>query len=182
MTVPRNLSLIKSGNTYELANYPMDDFGTIFKSEIKRDFELITGESETITFDNYNQSEIRFKTMNRDFEFSFNNSLEEELVLTLDVDQELFLLDRSKSGKTTFKEEFAKNVQKMPISNMPDGEIEVRILIDWSSIEVFLNNGQYVMTAQIFPNAPYTNLDFKNTTPNILKIKSLEVNRAESIW
>ena len=104
------------------------------------------------------------------------------MILTLDGDQELFLLDRTKSGKTEFKEDFAKSVQKMPITNMPEGEFEVRILMDWSSIEVFINMGQYVMTAQIFPNAPYTNLDFKNSSPNVLKISALEINRAESIW
>ena len=182
MTVPRNLSLIKLGNSYELANYPLEDFGTVFKSEIKKDLELAAGETETIAFDNYNQSEIRFKTTNRNFEFSFNNSLDEELVLILDGDREVFLLNRAKSGKTTFKEEFAKNVQKMPIPNMPEGEFEVRILMDWSSIEVFINIGQYVMTAQIFPNEPYTNLIFKNSSSSVLIINALEVNRAESIW
>ena len=182
MTVPRNLSLIKVGKSYELANYPLEDFGTVFKSEFKKDLELAAGESETVAFDNYNQSEIRFKTTNRNFEFSFNNSLGEELVLTLEGDQELFLLDRTKSGKTEFKEDFAKSVQKMPITNMPEGEFEVRILMDWSSIEVFINNGQYVMTSQIFPNESYTNLLFRNSSSSVLTINALEVNRAESIW
>lgn len=182
MTVPRSLSLIKSGNSYQLANYPLDNFGTILKSEIKKNLELAPGSSETVPFDHYNQAEIEFRTTNRNFEFSFSNSLGEELVLTLDGDQELFLLDRSKSGKTSFKEEFAKDVQKMPVTNMPEGEMVVRILMDWSSIEVFINNGRYVMTAQIFPNENYTNLNFRNPATTDLSIDNLEVSRAESIW
>ena len=62
MTIPRSLSLIKFGDIYELTSYPLDNLGTIFKSELKKDFELLAGDSETIDFDHYNQSEIRFKT------------------------------------------------------------------------------------------------------------------------
>lgn len=182
MTVPRKLSLIKSGNSYELTNYPLEDLGTIFESVIKTDLKIAAGEFESIASDTYNQSEIRFTTADRKFEFSFNNSLDEELILTIDGDQELFLLDRINSGKTAFKEEFAQSIHKMPITNLPDGEIEVRILMDWSSIEVFINTGQYVMTSQVFPNEDYTNLIFTNTSSSMLTIKDLEVNRAESIW
>jgi fructan beta-fructosidase len=182
MTVPRSLSLIKSENIYELTNYPLDNFGTIFKSELKKDFKLADGDSKTIAFDHFNQSEIRFKTPNRNFEISFNNSLGEQLLLTLDGEKEQFLLDRSKSGKTGFKEEFGKNIQKLPLTNIPDGEIELRVLMDWSSIEIFINGGQRVMTAQIFPNENYTKLSFKNSSAEILTINDFELSRAESIW
>ncbi len=70
----------------------------------------------------------------------------------------------------------------MPITNMPEGEIEVRVLMDWSSIEVFINNGQCVMTSQIFPNEPIQILSSRIPLPQYLTINELEVNRAESIW
>lgn len=182
MTVPRSLSLIKSGNSYELANYPLPNLETLFEPELKKDLELPAEGSETISFDHYNQAEIRFKTPSRNFEFFFSNSIGEQLLLTLDGDQELFLLDRSKSGKTDFKEEFGKIIQKSPMAYIPEGEIELRVLMDWSSIEVFINNGQRVLTAQIFPNENYTHLGFKNTSTENLKINGFEVSRAKSIW
>ena len=60
-----------------------------------------------------------------------------------------FFLDRSNSGIVDFQEDFGKGVQQMPVPDLPDGEYEVSILIDWSSVEVFINNGQYVMTSNI---------------------------------
>ena len=182
MTVPRSLSLNKSGNSYELKNYPLDNLGTIFKPELKKDFELVAEGSEMISFDHFNQSEIRFKTPNRNFEFIFGNGLGEQLSMALDGEKELFLLDRSKSGKTDFQEEFGKIIQKAPITDIPDGEIEVRVLMDWSSVEIFINNGQRVLTAQIFPNENYTYLTFKNVSAENLIINDFEVSRAESIW
>ena len=39
-----------------------------------------------------------------------------------------------------------------------NGEIRLRIFIDRSSIELFGNDGKFVMTNLVFPEAPYTTL------------------------
>jgi fructan beta-fructosidase len=64
----------------------------------------------------------------------------------------------------------------------PAGEIDFRILLDWSSIELFLNEGISVMTAQVFPRMPYSELLIGNSGQAALEVKGLEISRAESIW
>ena len=70
----------------------------------------------------------------------------------------------------------------MPVPNLPEDPFEIRILMDWSSIEVFINEGQYVMTSQIFPNEFYKQLEIKNNNNSDLILLNFEVNSAESIW
>lgn len=70
----------------------------------------------------------------------------------------------------------------MPIANLPDGTYEVRIFMDWSSVEIFINGGQYVMTAQLFPNLNYTDLIIDNTASEALIVQQFEVSTVNRIW
>tara|TARA_R110001583_G_scaffold14483_5_gene60424 strand:+ start:5928 stop:6224 length:297 start_codon:yes stop_codon:yes gene_type:complete len=93
-----------------------------------------------------------------------------------------FILDRSLSGKTSFDEDFVKNIQTMPIPDLHNGECEVRIVMDWSSVEIFINRGQYVMTCRIFPNEFYQTLLISNPGEMELKLKEFSISPIKSIW
>ncbi len=93
-----------------------------------------------------------------------------------------FILDRSLSGKTSFDEDFVKNIQTMPIPDLPNREYEVRIVMDWSSVEIFINRGQYVMTCRIFPNEFYRTLLISNPGEMELKLKEFSISPIKSIW
>jgi fructan beta-fructosidase len=54
--------------------------------------------------------------------------------------EQQFFLDRTNSANVDFQKDFAI-VQGMPVKSLPKGENEVRLLIDNSSIEVFINKG-----------------------------------------
>lgn len=182
MTVPRVLSLKKMGETYSLYNYPIGNLDKLKEKSSSRALEIDPKSKETISSESFNQSEIRFTASSKDFELKFGNNGGDELVLTMMADEETFILDRSKSGKVDFQEDFGNGIQQMPIPDLPDGAYEVRILIDWSSIEVFINKGQYVMTAQLFPNEYYTDLTVENQTGNELILKEFGINDIKSIW
>ncbi len=182
MTLPRTLSLQKIGTGYTLFNYPVAQLNQLVGASEKKDKTLEIGAKDTIPFDHLNQAEIKFKTTSKDFVLSLKNTKGEELVLTITSDQKLFLLDRIVSGKTDFKETFANTIQQMPVDQLPEGEYEVRALIDRSSVEVFLNKGQYVMTAQVFPNEHYQLLEIENTGAAALEITKLTVNAVSKIW
>ena len=64
----------------------------------------------------------------------------------------------------------------MPLDNLPEGEVEFRIFLDASSVEVFINKGQYVMTAQIFPTNSYSDMEIGNTGTAPLKLQDLKIN------
>ncbi len=182
MTLPRKLSLKKVGDDYHLFNYPIKSVDAIVSKNTKKELTIAAKTKELITFKNFNQSEIRFTTTSKDFQLKFSNGANDELLLTMMGEGTTFFLDRSKSGKVDFQEDFGKGIQQMPVPNLPDGEYEVSVFIDWSSVEVFINNGQYVMTSQIFPNSHYTDLTVENLDDSALSMKSFSINEVKRIW
>lgn len=182
MTVPRELSLKRFGDDISLVNYPIESFRKLFKTESKNNLQLAANANEHILYDNFNQAEVRFTSKAKDLRLTFSNEKKEKLTLSLDSTNKIFSLDRTKAGKTNFQTDFGSKVQKMPIPDLPDQEIEFRLLIDWSSIEIFVNKGQYVMTAQVFPNENLNELQIANTSDSTLTINNLEVSSATSVW
>ncbi|THZ29391.1 concanavalin A-like lectin/glucanase [Aureobasidium pullulans] len=59
-------------------------------------------------------------------------------------------VDRTKSGNSSFDATFA-SVYYAPLQATRGGKITMRILLDWSSVEVFGGIGESTLTAQIFP-------------------------------
>ncbi len=132
-------------------------------------------------FEHLNQSEIRFKTKARDFQLKLSNRLNEQVVLAMNAEVKTFSIDRANSGKIDFQEDF-RRLQQMPVPDVQNREFEVRILSDQSSIEVFINEGQYVMTAQLFPNEKYTDLTLENLGDSEITIKDFELNEVKRVW
>jgi len=181
MTIPRKLSLKKVDDDYDLFNYPVSSFETVIAATPKKKMTVLGSAKENISFGDLNQSEVRFKTTTKDFQLKFSNTLNEEVVLTMFEEEKQFFLDRTGSGKVEFQENFG-GIQQMPMPNLPEGEYEVRILIDHSSIEIFINEGQYVMTAQFFPNEKYTHLIIENLGDNEITFEDLTISSVKRIW
>jgi fructan beta-fructosidase len=179
MTLPRKLTLRKTGDGYSLFNYPIDDLDRLIQNGSRQNLNIPAGAHESMAADRLMQSEIRFTSSSKNFRLKLGNG-DEELILTMNTNE--FMLNRSGSGKTDFQEDFGKGIQRMPVPDLPDGEYEVRILMDRSSIEVFLNKGQYVMTAQLFPNEDYKTLKIVNTSNKEQEFKAFSVNAVEGIW
>jgi fructan beta-fructosidase len=182
MTLPRTLSLKKLGERYALFNYPVESLEKIIESEEPKEIVVQGNKMESLALHSGNQSEIKFNTSSKDFVLHFKNGAGERLSLTMDSARKLLLLDRRASGKTDFQESFAEQIQQMPITNLPIDGYEVRLLLDWSSLEVFINKGEYAMTAQIFPNEAFDRLEVENGKPEPLVLKDFQIGRVKSIW
>lgn len=181
MTVPRKLTLQKAGANFSLFNYPVRNLESIINRKDKSDITVAGGTKEVIPFGSLNQAEVKFQTSAKNFQLKLSNSLNEEVLLTMFGEEKQFFLDRTNSGKVEFQEDFA-SIQIMPIENLPDDEYEVRLLVDNSSIEFFINEGQYVMTSQIFPNEKYTELTIENLGDDAFSLENFEVNSIKRIW
>ena len=182
MTLPRKLSLKKIDGAYALMNYPLESVDAIIENGETKEIELDADETRKIELVYSNTSEVTFKTGGRDLMFVLKNNAGDSLAFGMDGMTNEFVFDRRQSGKTNFKDNFALGVQKMPIPNLPSGEVEVRILLDHSSIELFINKGQYVMTNQIFPNKPYTALEITNGANQPIKLIDFTERQVERIW
>ncbi|NNE76052.1 MAG: glycoside hydrolase family 32 protein, partial [Pricia sp.] len=165
----------------DLINYPIEQLETLIEEVAAKDISLVQGEKKEIEFANLSQSEIRFETSSRNFQLKIGNKLNEEVALTMNGDENTFVLDRTNAGQSNFQKDFA-GVQQMPVHSLPDGTYEVRILIDLSSIEVFINKGQYAMTAQLFPTEPFTDLIIENLAEDQILLQDFKVSEVNRIW
>ncbi|UII78248.1 glycoside hydrolase family 32 protein [Flagellimonas sp. CMM7] len=181
MTVPRKLSLRKVGDDYLLANYPLEQMDKLTSEVLEKGISVPTDTSLTFNVDGLNQSQLKFTTASKDFKLIFTNDLNETLVLAMDSKNEAFMLDRMNSGKTGFQSEFGNKKHYMSVESLGVGAYEINILLDWSSIEVFIDNGLYVMTQQIFPTEPYNKLIIENLDDQSV-IENAQINKMESTW
>ncbi|WP_289870322.1 GH32 C-terminal domain-containing protein [uncultured Duncaniella sp.] len=89
-----------------------------------------------------------------------SNSKGEKVEMIYDVNARTLSFDRRESGIVDFSQDFPA-VTVSP--TFGDGKkISLRIFIDRSSIEVFGDNGRFVMTNLVFPNEPYSALSVKS--------------------
>ncbi len=180
MTVPRKLQLEKIEEEYVVTNYPLPVFDSEIESEPKN-INLEAGASVSLASDHLNQSDILLELRNTHTRIVFNNPLGDELILELDTASKTFHLDRTKSGITEFQEEFGKKMHTMPVPDLPE-QFELRILLDWSSIEVFINGGQYVMTEQIFPREKYNLMIVENSSEERVSYRLRGPAKVERVW
>lgn len=179
MTVPRKLQLLETTDEIVLTNYPLKAFDP---EELKYNtISLDAGASFTVNADNFNQSETRFILANNSAKISFSNKIGDLLALELDAENKIFSLDRRQSGITEFQVDFGKKVHHMPVPDLPE-DFEIRILMDWSSIEIFINGGQYVMTEQLFPREFYTRMMLENSSDIDLNMELGGPFKIESVW
>ncbi len=182
-TVPRTLSLSKINGQYGVFNYPLKNFDKLVGIGINaQDIVVKPNDIRVMGLSTENQSEILFKTAARDFILSFKNGSTDSLAIALDGKNKMITFDRGNSGQIDFAANFATTVQKMPIDNLLEGEVEIRILLDASSIELFIHQGQYVMTNQIFPRDVYTTLEILNTSNVELHVKGFMESTVAGVW
>jgi len=103
----------------------------------------------------------------------------EETVIGYDAETRELYVDRTKSGDTSFSRDFAA-VQRAPLAAR-NARVHLRILVDWSSVEVFADQGQTVITDQIFPSATSDGLQLF-ADGGRATVDSLKVTPLRSSW
>ncbi|MFI1356759.1 GH32 C-terminal domain-containing protein [Streptomyces sp. NPDC020898] len=81
----------------------------------------------------------------------------EETVIGYDTTTQELYVDRTRSGAVDFNSTFP-GVRTAPLKP-ENGKVTLRILVDWSSVEVFGGNGEAVITDQIFPDPSSTGVE-----------------------
>lgn len=84
------------------------------------------------------------------FGFKVRTGQGQETVIGYDRETQELYVDRTRSGAVDFHRDFP-GVQRAPLTPK-NGKVELRILVDWSSVEVFGGRGEAVITDQIFPS------------------------------
>jgi len=181
MTLPREISLSKINNNYVLKSMPVVQFKSLLNQEFSKDLIVLKPNQKTIVnYNNLNQSELHFSAKAKDLKLIFSNDVKDSLVLYYDNKQKSFSIDRRHSGNVDFEENFGKSIHTTALPNIVSETVDYQIILDWSSIEIFLNGGVYCFTEQIFPKKPYSKLTIQSNENQ--EIKDLKVSKIKGIW
>lgn len=86
---------------------------------------------------------------------TLSNSKGEKLTMTYSEAENSLAMNRDKSGQTAFSEFFPVETK----ATVYGGALtELRLFVDKSSVEAFMNGGKTVMTNIVFPSEPYNTL------------------------
>ena len=150
MTVPRELKLIEQNNNKN-ANASSKDF-LLVSSPVK---EMKNAFTEIISKENVIPNRIDIKELKAaDFEIILSNEYNEKSVVGYHADKKQFYIDRTKAGVSNFNQGFAAVAVAPRLSYAM--KMDLSILLDKTSIELFADGGRTVMTALFFPTIPYT--------------------------
>lgn len=176
MTLARKLTLKKNEQGYYLNNFPVNT--------IENYTETITegnsGQANMFTQDSFNQHRIDFSldgTLDN-FKVMFKNPLDEQLLLGYDRVEGQFYIDRRASGKVDFETHFADRSHVAPTILDSTIDVTISIFMDASSIELFINGGSVVLTDQLFPTSPYTEMMLEGET----SFKDIKISKVGRIW
>ncbi|WP_298497469.1 glycoside hydrolase family 32 protein [uncultured Algibacter sp.] len=180
MTIAREVNLQKNDNGYKLLFQPVKELtnyrSTKYRKEnitIKEDTKIIDASSIDLA-----SAEIQFNisdVIDKGFTFNLTNKLGDTLSFGYNNADKIFFVDRTKSGKIDFSENFAKGVSVAKRTSLSP-EISGKIILDKTSIELFFDNGETVMTEIFFPNKPYTKLSIKPEDQEFI-LGNIEMNK-----
>lgn len=100
------------------------------------------------------------------------NTAGENVVLKYDAAKHTLSFDRRESGIVDFSQDFPAMTVAPTFEN--NKKVSLRIFIDKSSMEVFGNDGKFVMTNLVFPNSPYSSISISSGGGNA-KIENLKI-------
>jgi sucrose-6-phosphate hydrolase SacC (GH32 family) len=115
----------------------------------------------------------------KDFGLVFSNSLNEKLLAGFNSRQNQFYIDRRGSGETTFSPSFAR-IHFAPRS-AEDSVLNIHLFLDYSSLELFADEGSVVMTETFFPHENFNRVSFFQKNGKV-KIKTCTIYDLKSIW
>ena len=153
-TVPRELKLASNGNHIILTSYPVKEMNALKNNKINSP-EDVTVENEyrieKLVDENEGSYEIEFTVTPNTadiFGFSLENTKNENVEVKFDKQAKQITMDRRSSGLKAFNENFASEM-KAPLTDRK--EYRIRLLVDKASAELFVNEGETVMTSIFFP-------------------------------
>jgi fructan beta-fructosidase len=182
MTLPREILLTSTETGVRILQRVVSEFHTL--RNLTEAIEEITLESSIPFHCDLLSSlmEVNISIEKRDatsFGVIFENSIQEKVIIQYDAESEKLTVDRRDAGISNFSDSFA-TIQESTVK-LENNQIQLQLLLDTSSIEIFANDGKVVFTSLVYPNQPYNKMILfseKGTT----QVSSLVVTDLSSIW
>jgi sucrose-6-phosphate hydrolase SacC (GH32 family) len=113
------------------------------------------------------------------FSLRLRQGADEETVLHVDVPGQRLTLDRTRSGQVAFHNRFPGRYEA-PL-RLVRGRLKLRVFVDTSSAEVFVNEGETVLTSLILPKPDSRGLEL-NVERGKLRRAELDLWPLKSAW
>lgn len=184
MTIPRELRLQNFKNSYVLTSAPVSELLSYVSKTILKEKLVVNQKKTIISKDEIDlsrigvQLELNNLTENT-YTFLFHNAIGDSLSFGLNNREKNYFLNRQKSGRVAFSDKFANTIS-IAKKTAPSSSLQVNVLVDKTSIEVFYNDGETVMTEIFFPNKPFESFSILTSDDQLIlenvKIVEFEFN------
>ncbi|MEX1120645.1 MAG: glycoside hydrolase family 32 protein, partial [Balneolales bacterium] len=184
MSIPRSVELQTIDGNIRLVQQPVRELQQLRDSHVQ--LENFTLEKGSTTLSSEGISGDTFELI-ADLEignsevtgFKVRVGEDEETLIGYDATSETVFIDRTNSGEDDFHEDFATR-SDAPVA-LDNGRVRLHVFVDWSSVEVFANDGAAVLTSRIFPD-PESQEVMLFTDGDNAKITNLDAWTLNSIW
>jgi sucrose-6-phosphate hydrolase SacC (GH32 family) len=184
MSIPRSLSLRNADGRWLLVQSPVKEFEKLrekrngYRAKNLAGRMIINGPEGVLT-DRYELEVELEPSADAVFALEVRKGATETTSLRINVASGELTLDRTKSGIVDFHREFPA-VSRAPI-RLNDDELELRIFVDTSSIEVFVNGGETVLTSLILPEPGSRGIEL-NVERGVLRQVEIDAWNLKSAW
>jgi len=181
MTIPRELRLAKTSAGLRLRQKPVKELDSLHGKASSFERGTLAEANAWVARQDVHSGplELSFTLENGDglSGVKFYSGKEQATIVAVDRQAGRVLVDRTKSGKIDFHPRFAAK-HSAPLFQK-DGPVKLRIIVDTSSAEVFVNDGEQVLTSLIFPAPAGSSLEFFGTAqPTISALELWLLRRA----
>lgn len=180
MTVPRELALKQVDNEICLTSLPVKELSVISSPAISIPATAVgTGHDLSSTYKLPSKYILKFNADKlQDYFITLSNDAGEELEIGYNKKSKRYFVNRAKSGKVDFNNDFAMLSYAPRLSSAKTSD--VKLVVDVSSVELFADGGLSNLTSIFFPSKPYNHLRIETTKGMV--ISDVTVMPLKSIW
>jgi fructan beta-fructosidase len=159
-TVPRALKLVDNDKLLALSSFPVKELQKLENKASKTKHIKVDSLRKLTTkpLSNAFKLELSGKKL-RSFELILSNDLGEKLIAGFDEKSNRYFVDRTNSGEVSFNKEFPKVHYAPRIGEAK--ALDMTLVVDVASLELFAEKGQTVMTDVFFPNKPFSKVSIR---------------------
>lgn len=180
LTVPRTLSLRATANGYRLLQQPIRELASLGRKPAATHSGGLLAQINTWLKDQAAPLlDIEIELAANTTELNIKVYSAGEFESAIRVKHNSISLDRTRSGATDFHPAFAAE-HEAPLQRKKQTPLTLRILIDTSSIEVFANGGESVISDLIFPKPGPSHLSL--SAPGTAMLNHIRITPLNSAW
>jgi fructan beta-fructosidase len=164
LTIPRDLSLVKIENEYRVASKPIIELDKLAYNKVG--FKNIKLAKPFVISDTIKNASIPCRIdlsllKSQNIELILSNNIGEQLIIGFNAKANHYFIDRTKAGRSEFYKEFAAvhTAPRFSIAN----KMDMSLVIDVASVELFADGGLSVMTEIFFPTEAYSKFELRSS-------------------